>query len=103
MGNTPSGRPGDDQRLNRPEDIPPFEARIVIGMTAWKDKTPEEVVHAASLTKAQKLAVLHEMELDAEQLAVADQENMAGGERDNLRAASLRTVRQAIRSLENRP
>ena len=66
-------------------------------MTAWRDKSPDEIVQAASLTKAEKLAVLKDLELDAERLAVADEENMAGGEQ-----ISLRAVRQAIRTLENR-
>jgi hypothetical protein len=66
-------------------------------MTAWRDKSPDEIMQAASLTKTEKLAVLKDLELDAERLAVADEENMAGGEQ-----ISLRAVRQAIRTLENR-
>ena len=66
-------------------------------MTAWRDKSPDEIVQAASLAKAEKLAVLKDLELDAERLAVADEENMAGSEQ-----ISLRAVRQAIRTLENR-
>ena len=74
----------------------PSLARMVTEMTAWRDKAPNEVATAASLSRSQKLALLRDMELDAEQLAVAEEENMGGGEH-----ASLRAIRQAIHSVES--
>ena len=64
-------------------------------MTAWHDMNPEEVARAASLSQTEKLALLKDMELDAERLAVAEEENMGGGEH-----ISLRAIRQAIRTVQ---
>jgi hypothetical protein len=44
----------------------------------------DEVVADARLTRAEKLAVLQAWELEARELAVAAEENMAGGEPDRL-------------------
>jgi hypothetical protein len=65
-------------------------------MTDWRDKAPDEIVRAASLARSEKLALLKDMELDAERMAVAEEENMGGGERPHLRA-----IRKAIRVLES--
>jgi len=67
-------------------------------MTDWRFKAPDEIVRAAALSKTEKLTLLKEMEVDAERMAVADEENMAGGEQPHLRA-----IRTAIRTLESRP
>lgn len=45
---------------------------------------PDEVLKAQSLSGQQKLAVLKAWQLDAEELQVATEENMGGGEPDLL-------------------
>lgn len=40
---------------------------------------PDEVLEEASLTKEQKIAILRRWEYDARELAIAEEENMAGG------------------------
>ena len=68
-------------------------------MTAWQDRAPDDVLRAASLSRSEKLALLKDMELDAERMAVAEEENMGGGEPK----PSLRAIRNAIRVLESQP
>ena len=41
---------------------------------------PAEVVRSSALSRSQKLKILQQWELDARQLSVAEEENMAGGE-----------------------
>src|SRR5262249_37718335 len=41
---------------------------------------PAEVLRSSSLSRSQKLKILQQWELDARQLSVAEEENMAGGE-----------------------
>jgi len=41
---------------------------------------PAEVLRSSSLSRSQKLKILRQWELDARQLSVAEEENMAGGE-----------------------
>ncbi len=64
-------------------------------MTMRHYMTPEDVANAPELSRSEKLSVLKEMELDAERLIVAEEENMGGGEH-----SSLRDIRQAIRRME---
>lgn len=47
---------------------------------AGEFESPEAVLGDARLTRDQKIAVLEQWKRDAEQLAVAAAENMAGGE-----------------------
>jgi len=65
-------------------------------MTTWQDRNPQNIAQAGDLTRSEKLTILREMELDAESLSVAEEENMGGGEH-----LSLRAVRQAIRDVES--
>ena len=44
--------------------------------------TPEAVLQSKQFTKEQKIAILQSWAYDARELEVADEENMAGGERD---------------------
>ena len=46
--------------------------------------TPEKLLEREDLTRKQKLAILETWELDARNLQVAEEENMAGGERSLL-------------------
>ena len=55
---------------------------------------PDEVVNAAGLTREQKLEILKRWESDARQLMVASDENMPGGEPQQLQA-----VQNAMRAL----
>ena len=49
-------------------------------------RTPQEVVDDRSLTRKDKLDILHQWETDARLLAVAEEENLAGGEANQLGA-----------------
>ena len=58
--------------------------------TALNDPTrvfeaPKDVATDARLTTEQKLSILERWEMDARELAVAEEENMAGGESSRLR------------------
>jgi hypothetical protein len=55
---------------------------------------PDEVVSAAGLTREQKLEILKRWEADARLLMVASEENMQGGEPQQLEA-----VQKAMRAL----
>jgi hypothetical protein len=55
---------------------------------------PAEVQHSSSLSRSQKLKILKQWELDARQLSVAEEENMAGGEE-----SMVGRVRRAILAL----
>ena len=55
---------------------------------------PDEVVSAAGLTREQKLEILKRWEADARLLMVASEENMSGGE-----AQQLQAVQGAMRAL----
>jgi len=57
-------------------------------------ETPDEVVNAPGLTREQKLEILKRWESDARQLMVASDENMPGGEPQQLQA-----VQNAMRAL----
>lgn len=57
--------------------------------------TPGAVAEADDLSRAQKLEILQQWQLDAELLSVAESENMPGD-----RQPSIGSVRDAIRSLE---
>lgn len=57
--------------------------------------TPGAVAEADDLSRAQKLEILQQWQLDAELLSVAESENMPGS-----RQPSIDRVRDAIRSLE---
>jgi hypothetical protein len=46
--------------------------------------TPEKLLEREDLTRKQKLAILEAWELDARNLQVAEEENMAGGEHSML-------------------
>jgi hypothetical protein len=59
--------------------------------------SPAAVVAAQGLTREQKIKILKNWELDARNLQVAEDENMAGGE-----DARLRQVEEALRQVENR-
>jgi len=61
-------------------------------------KTPHDVVTDPKLSLRQKLDVLKRWESDARELAVAEEENMTGGEPNRLRETLL-----AIRELEPAP
>jgi hypothetical protein len=56
--------------------------------------TPDEVVNASGLTRGQKIEILKRWESDARQLMVASDENMPGGEPQQLQA-----VQDAMRAL----
>lgn len=45
---------------------------------------PDDVLYEQSLTREQKVKILHRWEYDARQLEVAEDENMAGGPSDLL-------------------
>jgi hypothetical protein len=55
---------------------------------------PQDVVDAPGLERAQRIEILKRWEMDARQLMVASDENMAGGEPQQLQA-----VQDALRSL----
>jgi hypothetical protein len=55
---------------------------------------PHDVVEAAGLERAQRIEILKRWESDARQLMVASDENMPGGEHQQLQA-----VHEALRSL----
>jgi hypothetical protein len=55
---------------------------------------PDEVVNAAGLTREQKIEILKRWEADARLLMVASDENMPGGEPQQLQA-----VQEAMRAL----
>jgi hypothetical protein len=57
---------------------------------------PESVLRA-DLSRDQKLEILHGWEFDLRELAVAEEENMGGGED----SALLPRVRKALRALEH--
>jgi len=45
---------------------------------------PKDVLNEHDLTQDQKIEILHQWELDARQLSVAEEENMGGGEPNRL-------------------
>jgi hypothetical protein len=49
-------------------------------------KSPQEVLTNSELTRDDKLRILHQWEVDARLLAVAEEENMADGESSQLGA-----------------
>lgn len=55
---------------------------------------PQDVVDAAGLERAQRIEILKRWEMDARQLMAASDENMAGGETQQLQA-----VHEALRNL----
>jgi hypothetical protein len=57
-------------------------------------ENPADVVSAEGLTREQKIAILKNWELDARNLQVAEDENMAGGEQNR-----LRQVEEALHSI----
>ncbi len=61
-----------------PHEAAAFKSALVNPADAYGD--PNQVVNDRSLTRAQKLKILQEWELDARQLSVAEEENMTGGE-----------------------
>jgi hypothetical protein len=61
-------------------------------------ETPEEVLKAP-LTHREKVEILRRWEFDLRDLAVAEEENMGGGED----SALLPRVRRALRALTNDP
>jgi hypothetical protein len=60
--------------------------------------SPGEVVTVAGLTRDQRMEILKRWEADARSLMVASDENMPGGEQQQ-----LEDVQQAIRTLETDP
>ena len=71
---------GEDavRRKGVPGDAVDVAAALVNPADQFGD--PAEVVNNPSLSRAQKLKILRQWELDARQLSVAEEENMAGGE-----------------------
>ena len=52
-------------------------------------RTPRDVVADAGLTRDEKRRILDSWAVDAQLLAVAEEENMAGGDRPGLREVKL--------------
>jgi hypothetical protein len=68
---------GEDPAIGNQATID-VEAALVNPADYFGD--PTEVLHSQLLSRSQKLEILKQWELDARQLSVAEEENMAGGE-----------------------
>jgi hypothetical protein len=71
---------GEDPALRRHDPDDAIDVSAALLNPAGQFKDPTEVLNNRSLSRAEKLKILQQWELDARQLSVAEEENMAGGE-----------------------